>query len=68
MKQRQRRSRIGITGLDRAIAFCFQYLNGDHQRKSVFILKLIQVDCRCNNILKILIGDNLYVLKWIQYQ
>ena len=29
MKQRQRRSRIGITGLDRAIAFCFKYLNGD---------------------------------------
>lgn len=29
MKQRQRRSRIGTTGLDRAIAFCFQYLNGD---------------------------------------
>ena len=29
MKQRHKRSRIGITGLDRAIAFYFQYLNGD---------------------------------------
>ena len=29
MKQRQRRSRIGTIGLDRAIAFCFQYLKGD---------------------------------------
>ena len=29
MKQRQRRSRIGTIGLNRAIAFCFQYLNGD---------------------------------------
>ena len=29
MKQRQRRSRIGTIGLNRAITFCFKYLNGD---------------------------------------
>ena len=44
MKQQQRRSRIGITGLDRAIAFCFKYLKGDRflslNEKNLIALRL----------------------------